>query len=66
VKKRKLLALDVKRREREFKREEIEFIVASSKERSKLLEFEDLERLEARTQDHLGALKILLSFYRRT
>ena len=64
--KRKLLALDVKRREREFEREEIEFIVASSKELSKLLEFEDLERLEARTQDHLGTLKILLSFYRRT
>lgn len=64
--KRKLLSLDVKRREREFEQEEIEFMVNSSKELSGILQFEDLERLKSRTQDDLATLKILLSFYRRT
>lgn len=63
--KRKLLALDVKRQQREFEREEIQFMITSSQELSKLLEFEGLESLQSRTQDQLGTLKILLSFYRR-
>jgi hypothetical protein len=65
AKKRKLLALDVKRREREHSREEIEFMVESSKELARLLHLENLDQLQARTEDHLGTLKIMLSFYRR-
>ena len=63
--KRKLLAMDVRRREREFEREEIKFMVESAEELARIMSFDDLEKLQVRTRDPLGTMKILLSFYRR-
>ena len=63
--KRKLLALDVRKRELELEREEVAFLNESAKDLARIMHFEGLECLQSRTQDPLGTLKILLSFYRR-
>jgi hypothetical protein len=62
---RKLLRLDVKRKELQFEREELEHIEVCLSQMSKLLGFKDMKEINARTGHPYISLKILLSLYRR-
>jgi hypothetical protein len=63
--KRKLLRLKVKRKELQFKREELEYISLCASEMSRLLGFTNIDEINARTGHPYISLKILLSLYRR-
>ena len=62
---RKLLRLEAKRKELQFKREELEYIDFCLEQMSKLLGFENIDEINARTGHPYLSLKILLSLYRR-
>ena len=62
---RKLMRIEVKMKEIELKNEELQFINKSSNELSKLLVFDDFDKIHKLTGNSLASLKILLSFYRR-
>lgn len=65
MKERKLLQMDVRKKELELKEADIKFLNSSSKSLAKLLGFKNLKELNELTQNPLTTLKILLSFYRR-
>jgi hypothetical protein len=62
---RKLLRLKVKRKELQFRAEELEFIDTCQKQMGKLMGFNNLSEINERTGNPYITLKILLSLYRR-
>ena len=62
---RKLLRLDAKRQELQFRREELEYIEFCLSQMSKLLGFKSIDEINSRTGHPYLSLKILLSLYRR-
>jgi len=62
---RKLLQIDVKKKELELKEVDLKFINSSTQSLAKLLGFKNLKELNKVTRNPLTSLKILLSFYRR-
>jgi len=62
---RKLLRIDVKKKELELKEADLRFINSSIKSLAELLGFKNVKELNKATKKSLTSLKILLSFYRR-
>lgn len=62
---RKLLKLDVKKKELELKEADLKFIESSTKSLARLMGFKSTRQLHQATRNPLTSLKILLSFYRR-
>jgi len=62
---RKLLRLEVRRKELQFKQEEFEFIEHAARTMGRLLGFSSLREIHQRTGHPYITLKILLSLYRR-
>jgi hypothetical protein len=62
---RKLLRLEVKRKELDFKKAELEFIERASSSMARLFGFKDIQEIHSRTGHPYLTLKILLSLYRR-
>lgn len=62
---RKLLRLEAKRKELQFRKEELEFINTATKSIAGLLGFSNLAEINERTGHPYLTLKILLSLYRR-
>ena len=62
---RKLLRLDVKRKQLELSRDTLEFAEQSSERLAHLMGFRDLQELHTRTKNPVATLKILMSYYRR-
>ena len=62
---RKLLRMDVKKKELELKEADLKFVNSSTKSLAKLMGFKSIKELHKVTRDPLKSLKILLSFYRR-
>lgn len=62
---RKLLQMDVKKKDLELKEADLKFINSATKSLAKLLGFKDIADLHKVTKNPLTSLKILLSFYRR-
>ena len=62
---RKLLRLEVKRKELQFKKEELEYINLCVTQMGQLLGFNNLTEINERTGHPYVTLKILLSLYRR-
>jgi hypothetical protein len=62
---RKLMKIDVKLKELELTKAQIDFAVESSQRLAKDLGFEGLDELNEGTGNPLATLKILLSYYRR-
>jgi hypothetical protein len=62
---RKLLRIEVARREMELSREEMEFVRYALRGMSKLLDFSSVSQVNALTSNAYLSLKILLSLYRR-
>jgi len=63
--KRKLLVLDVKAKAQQLEHADLAFVQQSVRELSESIGLENPDKLQALTEDWLGTLKILLSFYRR-
>jgi len=62
---RKLLQIDVKKKELELRQTDLKFINSSTESLVKLLGFKNIKELHTVTKNPLTSLKILLSFYRR-
>jgi hypothetical protein len=62
---RKLTQIDIKRKEFELTRDQINFAIESYIQLAKALGFENLKELDQGTGNSLATLKILLSYYRR-
>jgi hypothetical protein len=62
---RKLLRLDVKRKELQFKQEELNYIESSLNQMARILGFDNLKKINEKTGHPYVSLKILLSLYRR-
>jgi hypothetical protein len=62
---RKLMQIDLKRKEMELSKEQVDFALDMSKKLSESLGFEHLEELHERTGHPLATLKMLLSYFRR-
>lgn len=63
--KRELLGIEIKRKRLLLAREEIDFIENSADRMAKMMDLKDATAINARTNDPLISLKILLSLYRR-
>lgn len=62
---RELMQLDVKRKELELSREQLEFTIDAAQRLAKGLGFDRIDELHERTGHPLATLKMLLSYYRR-
>lgn len=62
---RKLLQINVRKKELELKEADLQFIKSSAESLAKLLGFRNIKELNSVTGNPLTSLKILLSFYRR-
>ncbi|MBU0482865.1 MAG: hypothetical protein KKG47_17370 [Proteobacteria bacterium] len=62
---RKLLQIDVKKKELELKEADLEFLNSSTKSLAKLLGFKNINELNKVTNNPVTSFKIILSFYRR-
>jgi hypothetical protein len=62
---RKLLQIDVKKKELELKEADLKFVNSSAKSLAELIGFKNIKELHKVTRNPLTSLKILLSFYRR-
>jgi hypothetical protein len=62
---RKLMQIEVKRRELVLENEQIQFIKEATEELSQMMGFRNVEQMNELTGNPLATLKILLSFYRR-
>lgn len=62
---RRLLRLEVKRKELEFKQEELNYINSCVTQMTQMLGFDNLEEINRRTGHPYISLKILMSLYRR-
>jgi hypothetical protein len=62
---RKLMQIDVKHKELDLARDQINFAIESSQQLAGAIGFESQEELNQRTGNPLPTLKILLSYYRR-
>ena len=62
---RKLMRIEVKRRELALETEQLQFINDASQRLSEMMGFKNVEQINRLTGNPLATLKILLSFYRR-
>lgn len=62
---RHLARLSLKQREHKLQEEHVKFIIDSCRELSEAMGFENPQALEQLSDDPLGRLKILMSFWRR-
>ena len=62
---RKLMRIEVKRRELALKKEQLQFINDATQKLSQMMDFKNVEQINKLTGNPLATLKILLSFYRR-
>jgi len=62
---RKLMRIEVKRKELALESEELQFINEAAQKLSEMMGFENVEQINELTGNPLATLKILLSFYRR-
>ena len=62
---RKLMRIEVKRRELAIEKEQLQFINEAAQKLSQMMGFKNVEQINELTGNSLATLKILLSFYRR-
>src|ERR1017187_1353263 len=62
---RKLMQIDVKHKEIELAREQLDFVIQSSRKLPDFMELDSLEKINMQSEHPLATLKILLSYYRR-
>jgi hypothetical protein len=62
---RKLMRIEVKRKELALENEQIQFVNEAVQKLSQMMGFENVEQINKLTGNPLATLKILLSFYRR-